>query len=455
MKECVSTPCGALRGTREENGVISYKGIPYAKAGRWEYPTPVTEWQGELDATAYGAACYQQRAYVDESRIPERAFYEKEFRRGCTFGHSEDCLFLNIWAKNEISEAPVLFFVHGGGYISESADELPYDGSRLAEQGLVVVSFNYRLGPLGFCCMPETKEQTGHGGNFAFYDQLCALQWVQRNIRAFGGNPDCVTLLGQSAGAMCGQQLCSSPLTKGMIHRAVLLSGGGALDGLMPKVRTPESLYPFWEAVRKECGAADFEAFRQVPVQQLWEAYYKVRTEKKDAMSGCGAVVDGVIFPQTVAASVKDGTCPKIPYILGSTGEDLMAPVFGWMADQWAKGQEPSNPDRTWLYEFDRKLPGDDKGAWHGADLWYWFGNLDRCWRPFSDADYRLSEQMMETLVRFASYGNPNGGTLPRWESSPNMGKRILHFDADRIEMRKRSWGRLLHTMLFHKGVGE
>lgn len=225
------TPCGPIEGCAcQWPGVTAYKGIRYATAGRWEYPTPVTHWEGTYNATQYGACSYQPRAFYDEAQMPEKAFYYHEFRQGEHYEYSEDCLFLNIWTPESAgadAKLPVLFYIHGGGFTGGCGHEKHFDGPVWPTRGVIAVTINYRLGPLGFACLPELSAEAGHTGNYGLYDQLCALQWVHDNIAAFGGDPARITVMGQSAGAMSVQQLCLSPLIEGLIAGAVMSSGGG------------------------------------------------------------------------------------------------------------------------------------------------------------------------------------------------------------------------------------
>lgn len=210
-----TTPCGVISGTAcQWPGITAYKGIRYATAGRWEFPIPVTHWDGVYDATQYGACCYQPRAFYDEAAAPGKAFYYNEFRKGETYTYSEDCLFLNIWAPADAApedRLSVIFYIHGGGFTGGCGHEKHFDGPVWPTKGCVAVTINYRLGPMGFVCLPELADEAGSTGNYALLDQLAALQWVRANISAFGGDANNITIMGQSAGAMSVQQLVLSP----------------------------------------------------------------------------------------------------------------------------------------------------------------------------------------------------------------------------------------------------
>ena len=177
-----TTPCGVISGTAcQWPGIAAYKGIRYATAGRWEFPVPVTHWDGVYDATRYGACCYQPRAFYDEAAAPGKAFYYNEFRKGETYTYSEDCLFLNIWAPADAAPGdrlPVIFYIHGGGFTGGCGHEKHFDGPVWPTKGCVAVTINYRLGPMGFVCLPELADEAGSTGNYALLDQLAALQWV-------------------------------------------------------------------------------------------------------------------------------------------------------------------------------------------------------------------------------------------------------------------------------------
>ena len=163
-----TTPCGVISGTAcQWPGIAAYKGIRYATAGRWEFPVPVTHWDGVYDATQYGACCYQPRAFYDEAAAPGKAFYYNEFRKGETYTYSEDCLFLNIWAPADAApedKLPVIFYIHGGGFTGGCGHEKHFDGPVWPTKGCVAVTINYRLGPMGFVCLPELAEEAGSAG---------------------------------------------------------------------------------------------------------------------------------------------------------------------------------------------------------------------------------------------------------------------------------------------------
>ena len=450
MSYLLQTPCGSIRGTScRLPGVAAFKGIRYATAGRWEYPTQVTHWDGVYDATRYGACSYQPRAFYDEEKVAEKAFYYHEFRKGETYTYSEDCLFLNIWTPETAPEGeklPVLVYIHGGGFTGGCGHEKHFDDPVWPTKGVVAVTLNYRLGPLGFLTLPQLAEEAGHTGNYGLYDQLTAIRWVHDNIAAFGGDPENVTIMGQSAGAMSVQQHCISPMSEGLVHKAVMSSGGGVSKMLSTK--PAEATYGFWTKVMERSGCADLAAFRALPAGQLFSAWQAVKKEEKPSMPG--PCLDGILLPLTGVEALGQGKQRQIPYLTGSNSHDLMPPILLGMAKNWCAAQE--QPSYSWY--FDRKLPGDNNGAWHSADLWYWFGTLSNGWRPFTDKDRDLSDQMTSYLTNFCKTGDPNGPGLPAW-TSMQTDKQVLRLGEGQTRMGLPSMLRMIWTMLTNKAVGE
>ena len=451
----VDTPCGAVQGVQGKNpDTVAFKGIRYAKAERWKYPQQVTHWDGLYKADAFGACSFQPRAFYEEEAVPEKAFYYNEFRRGETYDYSEDCLFLNVWVPKNAANAPVLFYIHGGGFKGGCGHEKHFSGEAFCAQGVIVVTCNYRLGPLGFFSLPALEQEAGHTGNYGLYDQLCALQWVRDNIASFGGNPEQITLMGQSAGAMSVQQHCVSPLSKNLFHRAIMLSGGGASKMLRP-CRVQEA-FSFCEALADKLGcASDLSCLRSTAPEALLTAYSALCKETKGSMRYCGPMLDGKLLLESPYSAAKNGTYHAIPYLMCTTSEDMMPPILFSMSQKWAALQHTQHKCDSYTAFFSRQLPGDSRGAWHSADLWYVFGTLKNSWRPFSLWDETLSNAMVRYWANFIYTGNPNDNTLPLWKASTKRQKRVMRFgDAD-FFMRRVSKLKLLHTMLTHPNVGE
>lgn len=457
MSFCVETPCGRIQGTTcRLPHVAAYKGIRYATAGRWEYPRLVEKWEGIYDASEYGNCSYQPRAFYNEEDVPEKAFYYNEFRRGETYTYDEDCLFLNIWTPEDAvpgSRLPVLFYIHGGGFVGGCGHEKHFDDPVWPTQGVIGITINYRLGPMGFLCLPELAEEAGHTGNYGLFDQAAALQWVKRNITAFGGDPENITIMGQSAGAMSVQQLCISPMTDGLFSKAVMSSGGGA--NKLFRASSAESQYPFWQEVIKRAGCTTLAEFRELEPAKLFEAWQETKKANPKRRLSASPCLDDFLLTESVSEAVKAGRQKNIPYMMGSTSHDIVPPIVYKMAKKWCRMQEEQGKQKSYAWFFDRKLPGDDHGAWHSSDLWYWFGTLDNCWRPMTAKDYELSRQMSMYLTDFAKTGNPNHSGQPRWRPIAKGQDQVLRIGEKETRMSGVSMAKLSFTMLTNKAVGE
>ena len=453
MDYLIQTPCGPVRGCPGRiPGVAAYKGIRYAAAGRWEYPVQVTGWDGVYDATAFGHCCYQPRAFYDEAQVPEKAFYYREFREGETYTYSEDCLFLNIYTPENAhagDNLPVLVYIHGGGFTGGCGHEKHFDCPVWPTKGVIGVTLNYRLGPLGFLTLPELKQEEGCTGNYGLYDQLTALCWVRDNIAAFGGDPGNVTIMGQSAGAMSVQQHCLSPMSEGLFSKAVMSSGGGV--SAMMKAPIPERGYDFWHAVMEHTGCENLEQFRRLDVKKLFEVWQNLKKSFPGGSRAAGPVLDGRLIVGSGAELLKEGKQHRIPYMAGSTSEDIIPPIVYTMAKDWCASQACA----SYAWFFDRRLPGDDCGAWHSSDLWYWFGTLPNCWRPMTRKDRELSDQMVEYLTNFCKFSDPNGAGLTAWLPVQKRGGKVMRLGEGEARMGTANMAKLVKTMLTNKAVGE
>jgi len=453
MDYIVKTPCGLLQGTAGRvPGTVAYKGIRYATAGRWEYPVQVASWDGTYDATKYGHCSYQPRAFYNEEDVPEKAFYYNEFRKGETYTYSEDCLFLNIFTPETVAagdKLPVLIYIHGGGFTGGCGHEKHFDGPVWPAKGVIGVTLNYRLGPMGFVCLPELAQEAGHTGNYGLYDQLTAIKWVKDNIAAFGGDPENITVMGQSAGAMSVQQHCLSPLSKGLFSKAVMSSGGG-VSKLMASPQA-ESKYDFWHAVMKKAGCDNLSSFRALEPEKLFETWQSCKKEIKGGAMSISPCLDGYLIVGTGTDLLAKGEHMQIPYMAGITSEDMMPPVLFSMAKSWCSAQQK----KSYVWFFDRQLPGDDNGAWHSSDLWYWFGTLANCWRPLTQKDHDLSNQMTDYLTNFCKYGDPNGAALTAWIPAEAKQRKVLRLGEGETRMGSVSMAKLVKTMLTNKAVGE
>lgn len=429
-----STPLGEIRGL--DNGTcLEFRGVPFAKAGRFEYAEPVDRWDGVLDATAFGPGCPQNRAVHEHLEDPVRLFYKREYREGSEFTYSEDCLNLNVYAPYEAKDAPVILFFYGGGFDSGLNAENPFDGSGWARRGAVAVMANYRVGPLGYLTHEEIQKKYGRDGNFGLDDQLTALRWVRAHIAAFGGDPDNVTLMGQSAGAISVQYLCLNPENRGLFRRAVMMSGGG----LFPRFALPrpaESTRDYWLQFMELAGCRTLEELKAAPLSQIFDAVEKIKALRKDTIYHTMPVVDGALLPGPVDRLIESPL--PLDYLIGYTNNDMYAPVMAYIGNKFGR------KNGAYLYWFDLDAPGDDNRAFHSSDLRYMFGTLDRSWRPYEQRDWEASGQMMDYLVNFARTGDPNGPGLPPWRK----GKPALRIGPKGTKMGHVSYYKLLKNML-------
>ena len=429
-----STPLGEIRGL--DNGkCLEFRGVPFGKAGRFEYAQPVEHWDGVLDATRFGPGCPQNRAVHEHLEDPVRLFYKKEYREGSEFTYSEDCLNLNVYAPYEAKGAPVILFFYGGGFDSGLNAENPFDGSGWAQRGAVAVMANYRVGPLGYLTHEEIQREYGRDGNFGLDDQLTALRWVREHISAFGGDPDNVTLMGQSAGAISVQYLCLNPAHRGLFRRAVMMSGGG----MFPRFALPrpaESTRAYWRQFMALAGCRTFEELKTAPLADIFEAVERIRALRKDTIYHTMPVVDGALLPGPVDRLIESPL--PVDYLIGYTNNDMYAPVMAYIGNKFGRR------NGAYLYYFDLDAPGYDNRAFHSSDLRYMFGTLDRSWRPYGQRDQEASAQMMDYLVNFARTGDPNGPGLPLWKK----GKIALRIGLQGTKMGRVGYCKLLNNML-------
>ena len=398
LTDIVDTKCGRIVGLKREHD-NAFLGIRYATAERFSAPKTVKSWEGVYEATKFGSCCPQQRAYFDEAAF-KNPFYYKEFRQGLEFSYDEDCLFLNIFAPKKAVNAPVVIYIHGGNFTKGSGDEKPFDGEEYAKRGVIFVSLNYRLNVFGFFADGQNAR-----GNFALYDQLAAIDWIRENIAAFGGNPDAITLMGQSAGAMSVQSLICSRLAKGKIKRAIMLSGGGVRKLILKEKKPNEK---FWRGVMKKSGAKSFDEFKRMHAKDVYLAWQNSSPVK--SLFATAPTVDGKIISRA-------SDTPSVPCIIGRVKKDMFPPELAAMGRRYAKVQSKNNVP-CYLYEFSHPLKGDDRGTFHSADLWFAVGALKRSWRPFDKEDYDLSSEMIDRFCAFIGGDSPNSPKYKRvWKA--------------------------------------
>jgi para-nitrobenzyl esterase len=443
---------------RVENGLVSgapgstagvsvYKGIPFATPPvgdlRWKAPKAAASWQGVRQAHQFSPICMQ-------TPYAKTSIYYME-----PSPTSEDCLYLNVWtaAKSNKERRPVMVWIHGGA-LTRGAGSIPtYDGEALAKKGVVLVTVNYRLGIFGFFAHPElTKESDRNSsGNYGLLDQIAALEWVQKNIAAFGGDPKRVTIFGESAGSWSVNYLMASPLAKGLFQRVIGESGG--VFGVMRKLSEVEESGKKFAASQ---GADNIQALRAKPAEDLVKAAANFPPN-----------VDGWLLPEDVYTIFAKGKQNDVPLLLGSNADEAksLAPwpasgtaasfidqsrrrfgdktdeflnlhpagsneeakdshyasstdfTFTWQMRTWARMSTKSGRSKAYLYYFSRVPPGPTAaqyGAYHASEIAYVFENLAPP-RPWEETDRKLSDAMSTYWVNFATTGNPNGKGLVTW----------------------------------------
>ncbi len=415
------TGCGPLRGAETERCRV-FRGVPYAHAERFAYAVSVGRWDGVLDATAPAKACPQNRGWHEHREDPTRRFYTREYREDARFDYDEDCLNLNIFAPKTGKDCPVIVFFHGGGFDSGSNAESPFDGSGLAERGIVTVFANYRVGPLGYLTHAEIREKSGRDGNFGLDDQLTAIRWVRAHIADFGGDGDNITLLGQSAGAISVQYLSLNAANRGLFRRAAMMSGGG----MFPRFALPrraEETHGYWEEFIAAAGCASLNELKAVPLDTLFDAVEAMREKRRDGVYNTMPVVDGLLIPAPIEEMIK--TPLPLDYLIGFTNTDLYAPAMAFIGERFAR------QNGAYVYYFDLDAPGDGNGAFHSCDLRFVFETLSGSWRPYGARDYEAARQLADYLANFARTGDPNGEGLPRWKKHEKGGfPWVLHIAA-------------------------
>lgn len=440
---------GQVQGVSADNpGVYVYRGIPYAAPPigelRWKAPQPVVPWEGVMIADRFGHPGYQAVHYPGG--------YATEWGYGDEAPYSEDCLYLNVWTKapgQVDKKLPVALWIHGGGYREGWGSEPEFDGQEWASKDVVLVSINYRLGVFGFLTHPELSAESPDGvsGNYGILDQIEALNWIQKNIEQFGGDPNNVTIFGQSAGGGSVKTLCESPLARGKFHKAVIMSAGGlSIPGDRAMGRPVLSMQE-GEKRNKEildwAGFTDLSKMRAASTETLYalSTIYSA-VNKTWASLTASPVVDGHVCLKNFDDAATSGSLANVPYMIGFTLNDMgfQAPnISAFALDRESKGA------KCWTYEFARPLPDDGshpevtarlKGAFHSSDLWYVFKSLKHCWRPWAQGDWDLSEKMLTAWTNFAKYSDPNGPDGGIWapHTKDNQSWMVFKLDANDAE---------------------
>lgn len=404
---------GKIQGVvSNDPAVLVYKGVPYAAAPvgdlRWKAPQPVVPWEGVKVADKWGAAAMQNSGKATGD------FYFKEFYAAGDPEFSEDCLYLNIWTPADAvasdKKLPVAMWIHGGAYDHGYGYEITMDGDAWSKRGVILVTINYRVGIFGFLAHPALiAEDVQHSsGNYGTQDQIAALKWIKNNIAQFGGDPTNVTILGQSAGAASIKNLVSSPLSRNLISHAIIQSGGGIDEQVMPE-QSLEEFAGLCKQLMDENGLTDLQKMRAASADELLKIF-----NSKPASLRFRPHNDGVVQRYGFTTATFDGTIANIPYMIGYCVNDN--PTMGAGIQRFATKRYEQHTKPVYTYLFARPLPGDDAGSFHSSELWYIFHTLDRAWRPFTEADYALADKMTDAWTNFAKYGNPNAPDTDDWK---------------------------------------
>ncbi len=469
---------GVLEGViSADDKVRTFKGIPYAAPPvgplRWKEPQPAAAWEGVRRASEYGARCMQGSIYAD-----------MVFRDS---GPSEDCLYLNLWmpAHPAAPRLPVMVWIYGGGFAAGATSEPRQDGGNLSKQGVMVVSMNYRLGIFGFFSHPELTKESGHdaSGNYGLLDQVAALRWVHANIAAFGGDPDNVTIFGESAGSSSVSALVASPLAKGLFGRAIGESGSVFNSSREFRTRAASEKADVHFA-QDALGTSELAALRSKPAADVLNA----ALQHKDARFSM--IVDGYFLPESPYAIYSAGKQSHVPLLAGFNADEGSARAIfgkkeptpanlaaqlresfpehadeaiqlypatseeqatraaaefsrdkgvGYAMWKWLQLQSKTAHVTTYRFQFDRARPfppgstGDlTPRAFHSAEIEYVFSMLPHKATPWPAEDKKISELMSTYWANFAKTGDPNGPGLPKWPAY-NSGDtfEVMHFGAD------------------------
>ncbi len=462
VSSLVKVDGGLVQGTTED-GLTVFKGIPFAAPPvgdlRWKAPQPVAQWDTVLQADQFGPDPIQD--WGDRSK------------------QSEDCLYLNVWtpAKYTNDKIPVLVWIYGGGFNGGATSF--YNGEHLAKKGVVLVSIAYRVGYLGFLAHPELSAENPNyiSGNYGLLDMIAGLQWVQKNIAAFGGDPHKVTIFGESAGGIAVSMLCASPLAKGLFHGAISQSGGSFGP---PRPTT----YPGENMKRLDVAERDGQAYVSSAGVSSISELREIAADKLP-MSGFGKgmawpIIDGRVIPDDQYKLYEAGKFNDTPILVGynsdegasftrtkdpkeyiagvktrygkfandllkaypvgknsvpKTARDLARDAaFGWHTWSWARLQTKMGKSKAYFYYFDQHpdYPEDSPrygyGSPHGQDVGYVFKTLDTSNPQTTELDLAISEAMATYWTNFAKYGDPNSEGVPQWPAFSDVNPVVMYF---------------------------
>lgn len=453
------TEKGVIEGIPGGNPTITvFKGIPYAAPpigkNRWREPQPVERWQGIYRANAFKGICPQKETedvpiFQKDNPVP---FQEM----------GEDCLYLNVWTPANSSEEklPVMFWIHGGANVTGYGHQMCFDGEAFAKQGVILVTFTWRVNIFGWLAHKELSRESEHqvSGNYGILDQIAALKWVRNNIAAFGGDPENITIAGESAGGSSVFSLSVTPLTRGMFKRAIMQSGGGYDIFASPAYLSLEEMENITD-LKKLLGVNSIEEARELDAMEIERLIQ--RPEAAGAYLPMQSI-DGYVFPEPMDKICENHRYHKIQYMIGYTRDESFMYTYPDDKELFIKSQKQEYGEKAeeylslcdflkdeedfrkhlfvrnaemlktaainfaeileeggdmspYVYCFDRDLD-DGFGVYHSAELWYIFQTLDRQSRRYTGLDYELSKKMTTYWANFAKCGDPNGPDLPKWE---------------------------------------
>jgi para-nitrobenzyl esterase len=488
MSKPIKTLSGLITGQAVEKmeDLLVFKGIPYAAPPvgslRWKAPQPVIPWDGVRACTQYGTPCPQRK-------LPPP--FDRDYGKT-----SEDCLTLNIWsgAKNPNERRPVMVWIHGGGFYGGTASQPDFDGRVLAREGVVVVTINYRLGVFGFLAHPELTKESEHqvSGNYGLLDQIAALRWVRDNIAAFGGDPNRVTIFGESGGARSVCFLMVSPLARGLFQRAIVQSGS-LYRGIGHLKKSHDGLPPMEkEGVRiaKQLGCNNLKELRQKKAEEIIEILNATTAPLlsppgvltiPDGIFISGPVIDGWAVPEDPVKRFENGQQADVPLMTGSNQDEAslflqsfqtrekslassaahffpghdqeILKLYGEYKESefttslnrlatdvvWTRparataGTMEKVSSKAYLYQFTHRRPGSlyNFGAFHGAEIRFAFGHDIGANNPFTEIDHRIAKTMRTYWLNFAATGNPNGPGLPEWPAYSRSTDQSLEIGSE------------------------